>query len=185
MGDPSAKLLVDRLDGNLRAVDASIAVVREHSARLRAAIAVSARPAVEAELRQYRDVSIVLEEIRKSAARAQLAIAKCKMLCAEMEVAAIEETTPPPNHTEQMASLTEYAGKETDELIKSTSHLRELISALPKDQGLPKLADKLNESAEALKETILLCQTSIVETAADVAKDTEVKPDPSKGAHHH
>jgi multidrug resistance efflux pump len=170
LDDPAAKLQIDRLDGDLRAIDTNIVVVRGHLSRLRAALAVSAKSATEAELAQYREVANTLQSIRGSVARAQLAIAKCNSLCAETEVAAAEEKTPPADHDKQMAALIGSADSETRELIKQIAKLREQTSALPKDPNLPRLAEALGKSAEALQKTIAVCHAAMPAHEAGSAK---------------
>jgi len=184
--DPASKLQADRLDGDLRAIDTNIVVVRGHLAQLRAALAVSGKSTTEAELDQYREVAGSLQSIRATVSRAQLAIAKCRTLCAEAEVAAAEEKAQPAAHDEQMAALTASADSETKELLKQIAKLREQTSALPKDPNLPRLTEELAKSAEALQRVIAVCKAAMpTESAEGTTMKDEVPPADSTERHNH
>lgn len=184
--DPASKLQTDRLDGDLRAIDTNIMVVRGHLSRLRAALAVTTNSATETELVRYREVAGTLQSIRQSVARAQLAIAKCKTLCAEAEVAAAEETASPADHDKQMAALTASADREAKELAGHVARLREQTSTLPKDPNLPRLTEDLGKSAEALQKVIAACQSALpTGIAGEETKKDEAPPADSAGRHNH
>lgn len=187
MDDPASKLQNDRLDGDLRAIDTNILVVRGHLSRLRAALAVKTGSAAETELVRYREVAGTLQSIRQSVARVQLAIAKCKTLCAEAEVAAAEEKAPLADHEKQMAALTSSAEIETKELVKHVTKLREQASALPKDPNLPRLTEELSKSAEALQKVIATCQSALPTGMAgeDTMKDEALPADSTVRHNHH
>lgn len=186
LDDSAAKLEVDRLDGDLRAIDTNILVVHGHLSRLRAAMAVKTNSATETELVRYREVGGTLQSIRQSVARAQLAISKCKTLCAEAEVAAAEEKAPPADHDKQMASLTASADRETKELAGHVARLREQTSTLPKDPNLPRLTEDLRKSVEALQKLIAVCKAALpTGTAGEQTKKDEAPPAGSTGRHNH
>lgn len=186
MDDPASKLLTDRLNGDLHAIDTNISVVRAHASRLRAALAVTTNSATETELVRYREVGGTLQSIRQSVARAQLAISKCKTLCAEAEVAAAEEKAPQADHENQMAVLTASADREAKELAGYVARLREQTSTLPRDPNLPRLTEDLSKSVEALRKVIAACQSALPTgiTGEDTKQD-EAPPADSTGSHNH
>lgn len=185
--DPASKMQTDRLDGDLRAIDTNISGVRAHASRLRAALAVTTNSATETELVHYREVASTLQSIRQSVSRAQLAIAKCRTLCAEAEVAAAEEKAPPAAHDKQMAALTASADSETKELIKQIAKLREQTSALPKDPNLPRLTEELGKSAEGLQKVIAVCKAAMPTGSAEgtTMKDEALPADSTERHNHH
>lgn len=168
MDDPATKLVADRLDGDIRSIDMNLQIVRAHTARLRATLAIASEPTTQTELEQYRRVASALQAVRLSMAGVQLDVARCKDLCADAELAGILEEAPPAGHRERMSGFISSAEEGTAELAKQVAQLRELASELPNDPNLPTLIERTAESVDALGQTIAFCRDALSGSAPDV-----------------